>query len=311
MAMRFVKLFGLVLLSACTGEKSDFAQPAIGDQAGPVSKVVTSNYPLYYFATEIAGNTMDVRFPAITGDPALWTPTGEEAVQLQGADLIIINGAGYESWMDWVTLPEHNILNTSEAMQDRLVPILETSVHQHGPRGEHSHQGTAFTTWLDPSVAAAQATVIAQAFSRLHPRDSETHNANLEVLKTNLQKLDHSFETAFSALASEPVVFSHPVYQYLQNRYRINGVSVHWEPDQAPGVKDWIDLQNLLREHPARLMIWEDQPLQEVKSRLMEMGVRSIVFHPAGNRPLQGNYLSVMEENIDEINSTLQKNSDE
>jgi zinc transport system substrate-binding protein len=309
--MRFVKLFGLALLAACTGEESDFAQPAIGGQAGPVSQVVTSNYPLYYFATEIAGNTMDVRFPAITGDPAFWTPTGEEVVQLQGADLILINGAGYESWMNWVTLPEHNILNTSEAMQDRLVPILETSVHQHGPQGEHSHQGTAFTTWLDPSVAAAQATVIAQAFSRLNPQDSEMHKANLEVLKSNLQKLDQSFEMAFSALASEPVIFSHPVYQYLQNRYRINGVSVHWEPDQAPGVKDWIDLQNLLREHPARLMIWEGQPLQEVKSRLMEMGVRSIVFHPAGNRPLQGNYLSVMEENIEEIDSALQKNSDE
>ena len=79
-------------------------------------------------------------------------------------------------------------------------------------------------------------------------------------------------------------MFSHPVYQYLQNRYGINGRSVHWEPDADPGVKAWIDFQSLLRVHSARLMIWEDQPLSEVRKRLNEMGIRSIGFHPAGNR---------------------------
>ena len=37
--------------------------------------------------------------------------------------------------------------------------------------------------------------------------------------------------------------------------------SVHFEPDEHPDERDWRDLEELLGEHPARVMLWEAPPL--------------------------------------------------
>lgn len=295
--MKKILLIALFLLAACMDKEA--AGPA---QEAGVNKplAIASNYPLYVFAQEIAGDAVEVRFPDIAGDPATWSPDGEAAALLQTADLIILNGAGYESWLSFITVPEDRLLDTTAGLGDQLIP-MDVAVHQHGPEGEHSHPGMAITTWLDPQIAIAQARVIEQAFATLLPKHSAEFETGFSQLETRLQALDHSMQQAFEPLQGQPVVFSHPVYQYLQNHFGINGRSVHWEPGEEPGVRDWIDFQNLLREHPAKLMIWEDQPLSEIQTRLEQTGIRSMVFQPTGNRPEHGDYFTVMEANMQRL----------
>jgi zinc transport system substrate-binding protein len=93
-------------------------------------------------------------------------------------------------------------------------------------------------------------------------------------------------------------LFSHPVYQYFERRYGFNGRSLHWEPDSVPPVSEWTGLETVLADHPAGLMIWEDEPLAENVERLRALGVESVVFAPAGNRPASGDFSSRMQANI-------------
>ena len=281
-------------LAACTGESPTSAEPAT-DEGRPV--VVAANYPLYFFAGELAGDSVDLRFPVIEGDPALWVPDGGQVAELQAADLVLLNGTGYESWLAFVTVPQDRLLDTTATLGERLLPLDEATVHQHGPEGEHSHAGTAFTTWLDPGLAVEQARAIARALSELRPQQAADITARLAELEQRLAQLDRDLQQAFDGLQGAPVIFSHPVYQYLQHRYGINGRNLHWEPGEAPGVKAWLDFQNLLREHPAKLLIWEAEPLAETAGKLRETGVESVVFDPAANRPAQGDYFDVMASN--------------
>ena len=231
----------------------------------------------------------------------MWAPSGEDASKLQNADLLILNGAGYESWLAFTTLPDGLILDTTANLEDILLPIENETVHQHGPAGKHSHQGTAFTTWLDPQLAIKQARAIMQGLGRLAPEHSQLFKSNFEKLKQRLLQLDQSLAQAFADLGQQPVIFSHPVYQYLQNRYGINGRSTHWEPDTEPGIKDWIDFTNVLREHPAKLMIWEEAPLDTVREKLAQMDIHVVVFNPSGNVPEEGDYFMVMEKNSHDL----------
>jgi zinc transport system substrate-binding protein len=284
----------VALLMACT-EKEPVDS---GSTSRSKPLVITSNYPLYFFAREIAGDSIEVHFPDIEGDPAMWAPTGSDAAELQNADLLIFNGADYESWLAFTTLPAGHSLDTTAQVQEMLLPIENETVHQHGPAGEHSHQGTAFTTWLDPQLAIEQARAIMQGLSRLEPEQSGLFETNCEKLKQRLTQLDGSLASAFAQPGEQPVIFSHPVYQYLQHRYSINGRSTHWEPDTEPGTKEWIDFGNLLRQHPAKLMIWEEAPLDSVREKLEQMGIQVVVFSPAGNVPANGDYFTVMEQNL-------------
>ena len=83
--------------------------------------------------------------------------------------------------------------------------------------------------------------------------------------------------------------------------------SVHFEPDEVPDEKGWLELESLLAEHPAQWMLWEGEPLAETAKKLGELGVRSVVFDPCGNVPVEGDYLDVMRGNIDRFREALER----
>jgi len=299
---RLVLLSILIFLGACGEQVSEDSRH---EHQTSKLQVLASNYPLYYFASAIGGDVVNVQMPDIDGDPAMWVPGATDFPQLQAADLIVINGAGYESWLAFTSLDTDRLLDTTEDIQDLLLPIENATLHQHGPEGEHSHKGTAFTTWLDPQIAIEQSRVIARGLSALVPTESEVFKARLALLEKRLDELDRSFEQAFSNMNDQPLVFSHPVYQYLQRRYGLNGVSLHWEPDAEPSASAWIEFQKILQQHPAAIMLWEEVPLPPIAARLSELGVQSIVFRTASNRPGQGDYFNVLSGNAKALQSAL------
>jgi zinc transport system substrate-binding protein len=281
-----------------------FAQPA-GAADEPIT-VYTVNYPLAYFAERIGGEHVRVTFPAPPdGDPAGWLPSGEEIAAFQQADLILLNGAGYAGWTGQATLPEDKLVDTSAGFKDRYIGEA-ASTHSHGEGAEHSHEAEmAFTTWLDPQLAAMQAAAIRDALSTALPASSSTFEAGYEALNADLQALDADFEQIFGKLADTPLVFSHPVYQYLERRYDVNGVSVHWEPDQVPGEDEFSKLAQQLLRHPAEYMIWEGEPEAESVAALAEWQIGSIVLDPCGNRPGEGDYMTVMRDNVTNMRAAV------
>lgn len=266
-------------------------------QARPTVYVV--NYPLYYFTERIAGEHVMVVFPAPGDvDPAFWKPDLATIAAFQSADLIMLNGATYAKWLSQVSLPRARMVNTSLGFHSRLIAIPESTTHSHGPGGEHSHSGMAFTTWLNFQFAAQQARAITQALSRLLPAQQHTFEGNYAALERDLLELDRRLESMVAPRKDQPLVASHPVYQYLAARYGLQLRSVHWEPETMPDAEQWQALQALLADHPARWMIWEGAPLEASVARLQSMGLQSLVFAPCGNRPAQGDFLSVMQQNI-------------
>ena len=289
-------LAAILSLSACTQSES----PSAVDNAGESKpQAYTVNYPLAYFAERIAGDELEVVFPAPADvDPAFWSPSADTVADYQRADVVLLNGAGYAQWVARVTLPQSRMVDTSAGLTDKLILLEDTVTHTHGPGGDHSHAGTAFTTWLDMDLAASQARAVFDALVLLRPESQPQFREHLSSLENDLATLDDRLEALSDRIGDRPLVFSHPVYQYLIRGYGLNGRSVHWEPDEMPDEKQWQELAELLEKHPASLMIWEGKPVEATVSRLEDMGMRSIVFSPSGNRPQKGSFVTVMEVNV-------------
>jgi zinc transport system substrate-binding protein len=242
---------------------------------------------------------VSVEFPAPPdGDPAFWSPDAADIAAYQGADLILLNGAGYAKWTERVSLPLSKVVNTSEGIADRYLVVDDAVTHSHGPGGEHSHGETAFTTWLDPTLATEQAAAILEALAAVLPDERVWLEARYDSLAEDLAALDRRMTEIVGRKHELPLVASHPVYQYLARRYELNLRSVHFEPDEMPDAAGWATLAALREEHPADWMLWEGEPLPETAAKLAAMGVRSVVFDPCGNRPESGDYLSVMGQNL-------------
>jgi zinc transport system substrate-binding protein len=293
--LRALVLGPLVLgLSACGQAGSE--QP-IGTGRKPTAFAV--NYPLQYLAQRVAGETVDVRFPGPRGeDPAFWEPGAETIAAYQEADVILLNGAGYAGWTEMASLPLSKLVDTSRSFRDRYIGIEDSVTHAHGPEGEHEHRATAFTTWLDPTLATEQARAIRDAFSERWPVLAPGFDHRFEDLRLELEGLDNNISEIVSDRTDRPLIVSHPVFQYLVRHYGLNVVSVHWEPDELPEETMWGELEKILEDHPARFMIWEGEPLEESVERLRALGVQSVVFSPCGSAPESGDYLGTMRDNV-------------
>jgi ABC-type Zn uptake system ZnuABC Zn-binding protein ZnuA len=67
-----------------------------------------------------------------------------------------------------------------------------------------------------------------------------------------------------------------------------------------------MELNGVLKEHPAKCMIWERNPMKQSVERLHTNGVASLVFDPSGNTPDQGDFLDVMKQNVENLKSAFQ-----
>lgn len=264
--------------------------------------IYTVNYPLQYFAQRIGGEHVKVIFPTPAGeDPAIWSPDADTVSAYQRADLILLNGAGYANWVSRVTLPASKVIRTTSLVESQIITIQDATAHSHGPGQQHTHAGVAFTTWLDPDLCVAQANAIKVALAARRPQHQKIFTANFERLKSDLNELDARLAQAASEAAQHPIIFSHPVYQYLERKYALHARTLHWEPDTMPSPEDWNELRKLLAAHPARWMIWEGPPREDIETKLSDLDVRCIVFAPCGNRPPDNDWLQVMARNAEQL----------
>lgn len=265
-------------------------------------EVYVVNYPLAYFAERIGGEHVHVVFPAPAEiDPAFWVPNDAVVKAYQNADLIVLNGAGYAKWLQQVSLPMLRTIDSSRQFRHNLIETTSTVTHSHGPGGKHSHTGTAFTTWLDFSQAALQAESIYRALVRKDPANQERYLENFSALENDLLKLDQRMSAACTKGHGVPLLGSHPIYQYLARRYQLDIEMMMWEPNEDPGAQEWQKLASLLQTYRAQSMLWEDVPRAESSRQLAELEVDSLVFSPCFARPREGDFLSVMNSNVEAI----------
>ena len=265
-----------VLLMSCD-------EKGAGVETAPTS-IIAVNYPLYYLTQQLAADLAIVKLPVPVGsDPAQWNPQLEDILQMQQAELIILNGAGYSTWLDKVSLSPNRLVNSSLDAIDQWITLDGQTTHSHGPGGEHSHGGYAFTTWMDMRLAKQQASAIARALIKRWPGQQQAIALREARLLETLTELDKAYQQLAGDLVEKSLIYSHPVYQYFERRYQLTGESLHWEPGEMPSEKQWQDLGNLVARKSDSLFIWEDEPSTGIVERMAAMGLASVVIRPAAN----------------------------
>ena len=293
----------LCLIAICSGLSAD----SWADE--PLAKkhtVYVVNYPLQYFAERLAGDHATVVFPAPTGvDPAFWMPDVKTIAEYQKADLVLLNGANYAKWTNKVTLSRSKTVNTSAIFKDQYINAEEAVTHSHGPGGEHSHSSVMFTTWLDFSQAVKQAKAVRDALiaARLGPEEELLRN--YESLRRDLLALDMAVAEIAKGFEGQPLFTSHPVYDYLARRYKLNIKSLFLDANGSPDNLVWEVVEYFRRDHPASWVIWESRPRPEMVEFLEARGIRSVVFDPCSSRPDKGDFLTVMQHNIGNLREAL------
>ncbi|MBL7575714.1 zinc transport system substrate-binding protein [Peptoniphilus asaccharolyticus DSM 20463] len=107
--LSFCFIICLLIISGCSKKEVKDDKPVI----------YTSFYPIHELVSQVAGDTVTVKsFMPLDKDPHFWEPSPKSMRDLADADLLVVNGANMEKWVDQVreNLPNLDILVLSESV---------------------------------------------------------------------------------------------------------------------------------------------------------------------------------------------------
>ena len=216
---------------------------------------------------------------------------------VQSADLILLNGAGFATWIDRVSLPRARLVNTSAAFEDQFI-VTESITHSHGDGGEHSHEGLASFTWLDPTLAIAQAEAISAAIIARDLAPSGDVTERLEALKADLEALDSALQEGLSDESQLTMIATHPRYQYFARRYGLTIEALNWDAGAMPTDEQLGELAALVQESGASVLIWEARPPADAVAAVADLGLKSVVFPTLAHKPDGGDFLEAFASEV-------------
>lgn len=192
--------------------------------------VVASFYPLYEFASKIIGDRGEVSTLIPAGvEPHDWEPTAEDISRGRAADVLIINGAGFERWVN--DLEARFVVNTSEGIEFNH----EEGENEVGAADEHGHEGDNTGEvgnrinphiWLDPTFAKHQANKIRDAMTRSDPANADYYNQNADRLIAELDSLDASIRTELGSCDKLDFIAFHDAFVHFSERYGLRQHSI-------------------------------------------------------------------------------------
>ena len=132
-------IVGISLVSFAVWNASADRPDVIKTDQNDKITVLASFYPLYDFTTIIGGDKINVELLIADGvEPHDWSPSIQDIENMQKADMVVINGLGWENWVD-----NFSEINTSTTIVDTSVnipssKIIISSAHKdHDDETEH------------------------------------------------------------------------------------------------------------------------------------------------------------------------------
>lgn len=191
--------------------------PAQQNSEGQEITVVVSFYPLYEFASRVGGDRADVSSLVPAGiEPHDWEPTSRDASRVRSADMLVINGAGFESWAG--DMEARAIVDTSEGIE------LE---HEEVEEDDHGHEGVNPHIWLDPILAKHQVEKIRDAMAVEDPGNADYYDGNAAAFTAELDRLDAFIKLELADCEKSDFIAFHDAFAHFAERYGLVQHSIH------------------------------------------------------------------------------------
>ena len=299
----------LVLFAAACGGSTDES-----DRSESL-RVIASMYPLEYFAERVGGDRVDVDgvVPA-GGDAHDFEPTPGDLRNIAGADVIIYNGLGFESWVD-ALLGAGDAPDTAvQVSSEELALHFETNEIKLGPGvdGVHETEDLDPHLWLDPVLAVTKVLAITDGFIASDPEGELLYNSNSDALVAELVALDVQFSDALSTCSRDVFVTSHDSFNYLANRYDKDAVGISGiNPESEPSPKSLANLSDAVTEAGIPYVLVSPIDSERLSDTLMrETGIQALPLHSLQNltkdqRDAGETYFSLMETNLESLQTAL------
>jgi len=168
-------------------------------------------------AQNVAGERLRIESLIPSGlDPHAFEPTPQDVAKIADSQVLIVNGAGFEGWLQDVLANaggERTVINASQG--------LASGATGDQPSGEKNAQEVDPHFWLDPSLAIHYVENIRDGLSQADPAGSDTYSRNAAAYIAQLKELDVWIQAQVQQIPPERrlLVTNHESFGYFAERY--------------------------------------------------------------------------------------------
>lgn len=202
-------------------------RPALQDrQEQEKITVVASFYPLYEFTSRVVGDRAEVSTLVPAGvEPHDWEPTAEDVSRGRAADVLVINGAGFERWADGMQAKV--VANTSEGIEFNYKEEKEAGDDDDQEHQDAGGGGVNPHIWLDPMLAKHQIDKIRDVMVSSDPANTDYYNQNADRFTAELDSLDAFIRSELADCNKSDFIAFHDAFTHFSERYGLRQHSIH------------------------------------------------------------------------------------
>ncbi|ABC24498.1 metal ABC transporter substrate-binding protein [Rhodospirillum rubrum] len=287
--------------------------------ADPV-KVVASFSILGDMVHEIGGERVSLTtLVGADGDAHVYQPTPSNARAVGAADLLVINGLGFEGWMDRLIDSsgyKGPVVIASQAVSPR--PMEEEDGHDHEADHDHGagdphHEGLDPHAWQSLANGRLYLKAIADGLIAVDPAGAPTYQANLSRMIEAVDALETEVKRTVAAIpsANRKVVTSHDAFGYFASAYGLSFIAPQGvSTDAEASASDVAALIRQIRDEKIPAVFMENISDPRLLKRITaETGAviggtlySDSLSGPTGPAPT---YLKMMESNIRTLKAAL------
>ena len=291
-------IIGLLAISILAGNKN------LSNNNGRI-QVTASFYPMYFFATQIAGNKADVySITPASAEPHDYEPSAQDIARIQNSRMLILNGGALEAWGNKIKddLSDKNVLvvTAGEGLADR-------QIEEEGKTIQDPH------VWLDPILAKEEVGKIEKGFEKIDPANSLYYQTNAGVLDSKLDQLDQEYKQRLTSCSKTDFVTSHAAFGYLGREFGINQVAISGvSPDEEPSTQKLAEVSDLVKKENIKVIFFESLVSPKLSQTIAnETGAKAMVLDPIEGITQEdaakgATYLTVMQNNLHNLRIALE-----
>jgi zinc transport system substrate-binding protein len=277
-------------------------------------QVITSATFLYEFSQNVGKEMIDVTLLVPMGaDPHDWEPTIRDREKLQKADIIIVNGIGYEHWLGSLDSNDNQgiLVDTSNG-----ISTLDSEKHDdhakeddhdgHEEEDKHNHEDLDPHIWLNPVYAQLQVKNIANALSNSDPTNKNYYQSNAAIYNKELDLLDSKIRTELSGCKTDFITF-HNAFSYFSEEYGLTQHTIISSNDSHGEVTPQTleNIISLARELNIKVIFAEESTSTKTSQVIAdEIGGKVLVLSPL-EIVSDETYVEKMTQNLNNLKDAL------
>lgn len=257
-------------------------------------KIYTSFYPIYDFVNKIGKDMVEASTIVPAGiEPHDFEPTPKQIIDLQDSDVIFINGAGFEKWIERVQGANTVDLSTSLAIE-KTDSVPDPHI------------------WLDPIIVKNISAVILDTLIKIDPQNSDYYEKNQMEFSSSLDKLNSDIVRNLTDCRLDDFIAFHDAFSYFAKRYELTQHSVEGlAPEADVDPQRVSDTINLARQLNVSVIFAEETVDPRLSNTIAnEINGQVLILNPIevlSQQELENgeDYFSKMYENVENLKVAL------